>query len=100
MSVLPYIMCFIICAGPLVETGIYQARVTTGPCPSQQTHEDITVDVLQLLSAQFGLHPLGLVMTYAAESCEQVAEVNPDSPSGMYWVTNGEGNPVQVLCQF
>ena len=74
--------------------------MNTGPCLSQQTHEDITVDVLQLLSAQFGLRPLGLAMTYAAESCEQVAEANTDSQSGMYWVTNGEGNPVQVLCQF
>ena len=83
-----------------METGIYQARVSTGSCPSQQIHEDITVDVLQLLSARFEFRPLGLAMSYAAESCEQVAEVNPDSPSGMYWVTNGEGNPVQVFCQF
>ena len=84
-----------------MKTGIYQARMCTGPCPSQQTHEeDITEDVLQLLSAQFGLNPLDLAKTYAAKSCEQVAEVNPDSPSGMYWVTNGERNPVQVLCKF
>ncbi|ORU93119.1 MAG: hypothetical protein A6F71_08850 [Cycloclasticus sp. symbiont of Poecilosclerida sp. M] len=89
-----------ICAGSLVEAGDYMAKVSTGPCPSQQIYEDITVDVLQLLSAQFGLRPLGLAMTYAAESCEQVAEANPDSPSGMYWVNSGEGNPVQVLCQF
>ena len=89
----------IFCAGPLVETGIYQERVSTGLCPSQQTHEDITVDVLQLLSAKFDFRPLGLAMSYAAESCDQVAEANPDSSSGMYWVTNGEGNPVQVFCQ-
>ncbi len=83
----------------MIEAGSYPARVTTGSCPSPEATEAITMDVLQLLSAQFGVYPLGLTRSYSAESCDQVAEVNPDSPPGMYWIYS-DGNPTQVLCQF
>ena len=85
--------------GPLIEAGSYPAKITQGSqCP--MTGDDIIVDVLQLLSAQFGLRPLGLTMSYSAESCDQVAEANPESPSGIYWVYDPDRNPVQVQCQF
>ena len=71
-----------------------------GSCPSAQSREEITADVLQLLSAQFGVYPLGLAASYAAESCDQVTEVNPDSPSGMYWIRRDGRDPVQVYCSF
>ena len=56
------------------------------------------VDVLQLLSARFGVYPLGLAASYSAESCDQVAEANPESPPGMYWIRNEDGDTAQVYC--
>lgn len=58
------------------------------------------VDVLQLLSNQYGVFPLGLTSLYAAESCDQVLEVNPDSQSGTYWVIGTDGSPTQEYCSF
>ena len=69
-------------------------------CPSIQSREEIIVDVLQLLSAEFEVYPLGLAASYAAKSCDQVAQVNPDSPSGMYWIRQDGRDPVQAYCSF
>lgn len=59
------------------------------------------MDVLQLLSSEFQVRPLGLSQSYLARSCEQVGLVRPDSPSGIYWIADPEGlEPVQTYCQF
>jgi hypothetical protein len=87
----------------VINTGTYQSRVISSDAcssDSSQTREDIIVDVLQLLSDQYGLYPLGLTMSYAAESCDQVFEANPASPSSNYWVYDENRNPVQSFCQF
>ena len=86
-------------AGPLIQSGSFTGSAYHGSCPSQQAREEVLVDVLQLLSAQFGVFPLGLTASYAAQSCDQVVEANPNSQSGMYWVDSGEG-PARVSCEF
>ena len=88
-------------AGSVIDAGVYSAKSTTS-CSSeslQQAQEEITVDVLQLLADQYGFRPLGLSRSYSAESCDQVAEANPDSMSGLYWISNEE-DPVQLQCNF
>ena len=87
---------------PLIQTRTYEGGRSVpaaGSCPLQSAHEDITVDVLQLLSSEFGVRPLGLIRAYPAESCDQVAAANPGSPAGLYWISS-DGNIVQVHCQF
>lgn len=85
--------------GTLIEAGSYQSRKINGRRHSQQTIEDIKVDILQLLSSEFSIHPLGVIRSYPAESCDQVYLANPASLSGMYWITNGE-NTALIHCQF
>ncbi len=34
-----------------------------------------------------------------ADSCAEIAEQKPDSPSGDYWILNSAGSPVQVYCE-
>ncbi len=75
------------------------SRIIEGECPSQQAIESINVDILQFLFSEFGVHPLGLAQSYAAESCDQVAEASPGSPSGMYWIKSA-GTAAQVYCRF
>ena len=88
--------------GPLVQTeegGGFPSRTVSGACPSSAGLEDITVDVLQLLSSRYGLRPLGLSRSYPAESCDQIGRASPGSLSGMYWVGDAESS-VQMYCQF
>lgn len=85
---------------PLITDGILTAQSYNESCPSPLMREDIMVDVLQLLSTQYGVFPLGLTSLYAADSCDQVAEVNPTSQSGTYWVTGTDGYPTQEYCTF
>ena len=86
-------------AGPVIDAGVYSAISTTSCSSLQQAEEEVTVDVLQLLADRYGVRPLGLSRSYSAESCDQVAEANPGSMSGLYWISNGE-DPVQLQCNF
>ena len=83
----------------MIDAGVYSAISTTSCLSFQQAQEEAIVDVLQLLTDQYGVRPLGLSRSYSAESCDQVAEANPDSMSGLYWISNGE-DPVQLQCNF
>ena len=58
-------------------------RVYNG-CPSEEDNEDILVNVLQLLSSEFQVVPLGRVKSYAATSCMQVADASPQNKAGLY----------------
>ncbi len=42
---------------------------------------------------------LGNTPEYPADSCAEIAEQKPDSPSGNYWILNSAGSPVQVYCE-
>ena len=93
-------VCPVLCAGPLIQNGSYQSRPTgVGACPLPSDREDIEVDVLQLLSAQYGLRPLGLSPSYPAESCDQIEEANPNPRDGEYWIRMGE-DVTQMRCTF
>ena len=41
---------------------------------------------------------LGKLPVYAASSCQQIHELKPESPSGMYWIQSNSG-PSRVYCQ-
>ena len=73
-------------------------RVSVNGCPSEQDNEDILVDVLGLLSSEFGVVPLGLARSYAATSCEEVARASPHSKTGLYWITDGSNTAHQEHC--
>ena len=86
-------------AGPVIDPGVYPTKTTTSCSSLQQIREETATDVLQLLAYQYGVRPLGLSRSYSAESCDQVAEANPDSMSGLYWISDGEDS-VQLQCNF
>ena len=57
------------------------------------------MDSLQLLSTEFGLVPLGRAKSYAALSCEEVADTSPQNMAGLFWITDGN-NTQQEYCNF
>ena len=63
-------------------------RVSNG-WPSEDDNEDILVEVLQFLSSEFQVVPLGRAKLYAATSCMQVADASPKNKAGLYWITDG-----------
>ena len=42
---------------------------------------------------------LGHTPEYPANSCTELAEWEPDIPSGNYWILNSTQSPVQVFCE-
>ena len=42
---------------------------------------------------------LGRTPEYPANSCTELAEQEPDIPSGNYWILNSTQSPVQVFCE-
>ena len=81
-----------------IKKGGNPVRVYANGCPSEQDNEDILVDVLGLLSSEFGVVPLGLARSYAATSCEEVARASPHSKAGLYWITDGSNTAHQEHC--
>ena len=81
----------------LIERGSYQIKRSSG-CPSQQSKDDITRDVFQLLSREFGVRPYGRVRAYPATSCEAVHTAHPDLGAGLYWVSEEGATPAQKYC--
>ena len=41
----------------------------------------------------------GRIPEYSANSCAELAEREPDIPSGSYWILNSTRSPVQVFCE-
>ena len=41
----------------------------------------------------------GCTPKYSANSCTELAEREPDIPSGNYWILNSTQSPVQVFCE-
>ena len=81
-----------------IRRGANPVRVYNG-CPSEEDNEDILVDVLQLLSSEFQVVPLGRAKSYAATSCMQVADASPQNKAGLYWITDGT-HTQQEYCNF
>ena len=46
-----------------------------------------------------GLMHCMLQLEYPANSCTELAEQEPDIPSGNYWILNSTQSPVQVFCE-
>ena len=57
------------------------------------------MDLLQFLSTEFGLVPLGWAKSYAALSCEEVADASPQNKEDLFWITDGN-NTQQEYCNF
>ena len=55
-------------------------------CPSEQTREGILDNVLQLISSQFDIHPIGLSRAFAASSCEQALSLHPHGSGHLFWI--------------
>ena len=71
-----------------IRIGANPVRVSNG-CPSEEDNEEILVEVLQLLSSEFQVVPLGRAKSYVATSCMQVADASPQNKAGLYWITDG-----------
>ena len=83
-----------------IKRGSNPARVSANGCPSEQDNEDILVDVLGLLSSEFGVVRLGLARSYVATSCEEVARASVHSKAVLYWITDGSNSAHQEHCNF
>ena len=81
-----------------IRRGANPVRVYKG-CPSEEDNENILVDVLQLLSSEFQVVPLGRAKSYAATSCMQVSDASPQNKAGLYWITDGT-HTQQEYCNF
>ena len=73
-----------------------------GECPASggETINEIEQNVSTLL--QEVVHcmlQLGRTPEYPANSCTELAEREPDIPSGNYWILNSTQSPVQVFCE-
>ena len=66
-----------------IKRGGNPVRVSANGCPYEQDNEDTLVDVLGLLSSEFGVVPLGLARSYAATSCEEVARASAHNKAGL-----------------
>ena len=71
-------------------------------CPALEG-EDLVNEINQNISAllENALHCvlLGRSPEYPANSCAELAEQEPDIPSGKYWILNSTQSPVQVFCE-
>ena len=68
-------------------------------CPSQSRVDTILVDVFQFLSSEYDVHPLGVIRSYPAESCDQLAIASPGSPPGLYWVGSSPQDATLTRCE-
>ena len=66
-------------------------------CPSEVS--SLQEDILQILSTDFGVSPLGLSRQYPAQSCNEIHDANPSSTSGFYWI-RAESAIQQYFCTF
>ena len=81
-----------------MKRSINPIRIHSNGCPSKHGNEDILEDVLMFLSSEFGVVRLGLAKSYAAGSCQEVADASPQNKAGLYWITDGN-NTQQEYCK-
>ena len=69
-------------------------------CPALEG-EDLMNRIRQFTLLRDALHCvlLGHTPEYPANSCAELAEQEPDIPSGNYWILNSTQSPVQVFCE-
>ena len=61
--------------------------------------DGIRQSVLDLLQGGKRCKLPGRTPQYPANSCTELAEQEPDIPSGNYWILNSTQSPVQVFCE-
>ena len=61
--------------------------------------DGISQNVLDLLQGVTRCKLPGRTPEYPANSCTELAEREPDIPSGNYWILNSTQSPVQVFCE-
>ena len=60
---------------------------------------EINQNISALLQEVVHCMLLGRTPEYPANSCAELAEREPDIPSGNYWILNSTQSPVQVFCE-
>ena len=71
-------------------------------CPAPGNDElldSVIQNVTALLEGVVRCMQLGRTPEYPANSCTELAEQEPDIPSGNYWILNSTQSPVQVFCE-
>ena len=71
-------------------------------CPASGGGElvnEINQNISALLPGVVRCMLLGRTPEYPANSCTELAEREPDIPSGNYWIFNSTQSPVQVFCE-
>ena len=80
-----------------IKRGGNPISIYSNGCQSEHDNDDILEDLLMFLSSEFGVVPLGLAKSYAAGSCQEVADASPQKKAGLYWITDGN-NTKQEYC--
>ena len=78
-----------------IRRGSNEAKLSSH---SEQTRDDITRDVVQLLSSEFGFQPLGRVKAFPAASCEEISHTHSQLGPGLYWIADDGQDPRQQYC--
>ena len=74
-----------------------------GECSASSGGDELVNEAKQsvstLLEEVVRCMQLGRTPEYPAKSCTELAEQEPDIPSGNYWILNSTQSPVQVFCE-
>ena len=82
----------------VIQRGSYKAKILPDCDHMDQIQADITRDVVQLLSSEFGFQPLGRVMAFPAVSCEEIHHTLSQLRPGLYWISKDGMEPRQQYC--
>ena len=84
-----------------IPRGIYHSSVISS-CPTasgrQDTRDDISREVVQLLVEEFAVRPYGRLRAFPANSCQEISHAHPNIGAGLYWISQDGGEPIQMYC--
>ena len=82
----------------ITQIGSNGIKVNPKGC-SHLRREDVFTDALYFLSSKFEVNLYGLTKYYAASSCQDIVNRNPERKSGYYWIKN-DCNTQNVYCNY
>ena len=84
-----------------ISRGIYHSSVTSSCLTAsgrQDTRDDISREVVQLLVEEFAVRPYGRLRAFPANSCQEISNAHPNIGAGLYWISQDSGEPIQMYC--
>ncbi len=87
-----------------VSLPVTTAKGDGNSCPvAPAARDEVVAEIMQnvssLLPGIIDCSILNSTLQPPVSSCAEIADLNPNSPSGYYWILNSTGSPVQVFCE-